>query len=268
MLKLIIPLLLFFSLVSADALDTKLAQMLGKSEYFKNKKLLTYLFKDRYTFIQHGQVNFPKVVSVLRQNGMMKSRYSYVKELQLSFSTQGHPQKLTKAVLDSLHEMGYNAIFTKGAKKVNGNFKLLLALKVKRVINFATLAKELQRKGVKVLNIIHQGKSAWRVGVDVNDAQLAERLESGTKKSLKKSASAYWLDVTLLSRVAIRSMRGDRWHPYVSFLDSSLNVIKSVKDGKVRRDLTVDIPAGAKYIKLSDIFTHNNIKRGLEIEGI
>ena len=49
------------------------------------------------------------------------------------------------------------------------------------------------------------------------------------------------------------------------FYDEHLNVLKIVKKDRMFKGLTISIPETSRYIKVTDLYTLINIKRGLSI---
>ena len=65
--------------------------------------------------------------------------------------------------------------------------------------------------------------------------------------------------------MSFSSKIADRWHPSLIFYDDKLHIIKDYKkDSEINR-LKIKIPTDAKYVKVTDLYTLDNIKRGISI---
>ena len=84
---------------------------------------------------------------------------------------------------------------------------------------------------------------------------------------MKKPVEPYWLDVTVISQISMRSHKLDRWYPYILFVDENMKVVSEKKVQTVQKSFAMSVPSAAKYVRISDIYTLDNIKRGLSISG-
>ena len=57
----------------------------------------------------------------------------------------------------------------------------------------------------------------------------------------------------------------DNWFPKIFFLDKNLNLIKAVKSENKNNHFSELIPNGAIYAIVSDMYSLDNIRRGLKI---
>jgi hypothetical protein len=79
----------------------------------------------------------------------------------------------------------------------------------------------------------------------------------------------YWIDNNdNYSKISIKTRKIDYWHPSVWFYDEKLNILNYVKINQKTTNLTLKIPAGCKYIKITDIYSAENFKRGIIVKGL
>ena len=83
--------------------------------------------------------------------------------------------------------------------------------------------------------------------------------------SLKKPLRPYLLKVSNTNSLKITSNNGNRWHPDVVFYDNDLNIIENFKDDSLHQTLKVDVPNNTTYIKINDLYSLANLKRGISI---
>jgi hypothetical protein len=67
-------------------------------------------------------------------------------------------------------------------------------------------------------------------------------------------------------KLIIKSVRGNHWHPYITFYDFELNILKIYKEEKRKFKFNIPIPKGTFYCRITDIYRLNNIHNGLEIK--
>ena len=90
-----------------------------------------------------------------------------------------------------------------------------------------------------------------------------QKLREGEEVKLKRSLYAHWLNVSQIDRLRIYSSSRNRWYPYIAYYDNSLHLLKVIKRDSRRRNMILEMPSGACYMKISDIYTLKNIKDGL-----
>ncbi|MEJ5168212.1 MAG: hypothetical protein WHU93_03520, partial [Arcobacteraceae bacterium] len=69
---------IFFSLVcilNASLLHNKISDIIGYSEYTKNKNIINVLFQDENKFLAGGELNVVAVLEELRKNGLLKFKF-------------------------------------------------------------------------------------------------------------------------------------------------------------------------------------------------
>ena len=82
---------------------------------------------------------------------------------------------------------------------------------------------------------------------------------------MQKPLRPYLLEVKNATKLRVIGRTLNHWFPYIAFYDKHLNVLKVIKKNRVYRGYRVNVPHGTKYIKISDLYTLINIKRGLSI---
>jgi hypothetical protein len=65
--------------------------------------------------------------------------------------------------------------------------------------------------------------------------------------------------------INIESQSGNRWHPNVVFYDNDLKIIEIYKDDNLQKNLRLDVPTDTKYIKINDLYSLSNLRRGISI---
>jgi hypothetical protein len=79
------------------------------------------------------------------------------------------------------------------------------------------------------------------------------------------SLKDYFIMVENAKSIRVISRHLNNWFPYMTFFDKELNVLNVIEMTEIKKSLKVDVPLGTKYIKITDKYNLNNIKRGLSI---
>lgn len=261
-------LILSLCVVLEASVNTKIRNILGNSAYAKHKNLINYIFKNKSAYYDgNGKVNYVKITSALQNNGLLNLKYNSTRFIEVTFTLTNNPKKSLNILKDSLKSMGHYYFFTKEAIKSDDSLKWTIKLKTAAAISPLKLSKELQKNGCKVVDIQREGSYNWRysINTEYSDINKAEDLIVNNELTLKKSSKPYMLKVSSINALNISSHSGNRWYPNIVFYDENLNIIEIYKDESLHKNLRVDVPNDTKYIKINDLYTLANLKRGLNI---
>lgn len=268
MKKLFFTLLLAISL-KADALEDKIENILGTYEYDKHKGLINILFKEKSKFYINDKLRYMTILNELKRNGLLKLEFPSPKEFELEFQTSKDPIKSLKILNNTLKSLGYNYYFTKSSKyDGEGNLSWTIAIKSRNALDPLVFSKELLKKDCKVIDIKREENDKWVYKIDTNFAKISEAIfvDTNERVVLQKPLKPYFLQVRGDgTKLRVISRKLNTWFPYVVFYDTHLNVLKVIKKDKIFRGATIKIPENSKYIKISDLYTLMNIKRGISV---
>ena len=278
MVKVFLSFLLLFSLSFADEivaevvdnnsthekLNLKIRSLLDESVYTKNEAYIKIIFSPESDFITNYRVDAVKVVETLKENGLLSLYFEKPQELILNFKTSDNPLFFMKIMGDTLRNIGYYRYVTRESKLDETGFTWSISLKAEYVTDPQVLQTELNKSGSVITDVTMNSQSEWTFSVDMRDGFLnVPKLVSFENIELKRSLYAYWLDVSQIKKLSIQSSTRNSWYPYITYFDSSLHLLKVIKKDSKTRNIVLNIPEGAKYIKISDIYTLKNIKNFL-----
>ena len=128
------------------------------------------------------------------------------------------------------------------------------------------LASELSKKGCRIARIKRFSIANWRYFIDITHINLVSKKITFKKKILlARALEPYWLNAQGARTIIIKSPKGNLWYPYIVFYDQNLkilnNFLKDIKSYNIR----LKIPRNTKYIKIKDMYTLQNLKRGLSV---
>ncbi len=267
MVKFLLLFLLLFGFVKADLLNEKIQNIIGEKNYLSKKRFINILFKNEDEFYNENGIDIIKVMKKLKANNLLKLKYNYPQEINISFYTsQNYPTIFIKTVQDALNSMGYGYVLTNQATRDENGFLFKVSLKTESAIDPVLFENELKKRGSFITDIQKLSQTSWQYNIDISNIQiLTENIKPNSLAKLKKPLEPYWLNVQNSSKLKIKSSRGNSWHPYIVFYDQYLNIIDVVSQDKISYNISLKIPNNAKYAKISDLYTLDNIKRGLNV---
>ena len=270
MVKLFFSFLLLFSLSFADEtpleleenlLEYKIKSFIDLEVYEKNVEFIKIIFSPKSDFYINDRVDAVKVLSTLKDNGLLKLFFKKPQELNLHFKTSGSPLFFVKLMSDSLRNIGYYRYVTTASELNNAEFRWSISLNAEYATDPQILQKELEKTGCKIIDIQRSSANEWTYSVDITSGFLnVQVLQEDEEFKLKRSLYAHWIDASKIEELRIRSSRRNSWYPYIAYYDKSLHLLKVIKHDEKHSDIRLEIPKCAKYIKVSDIYTLKNIK--------
>jgi len=278
MVKIVLSFLLLFSFsVSANELDEivesndnnltlKIKSFLDADIYEKNKAFVGVIFDPKSDFYQNERVDVVKVVETLKENGLLNLFFKTPREIQLNFKTSGSPLFFVKLMGDALRNIGYYRYVTTASNLNSSEFTWSIKLTSEYATDPLILQTELNKSGSNIIDIDRTSATEWTYVVDMGNSFLnLIELEEQQEIKLKRSLYAHWLNVSKIQELKIVSSRRNHWYPYIAYYDSSLHLLKVIKEDERYSTLKLEIPKQAKYIKISDLYSLKNVKDSLTL---
>lgn len=267
MVRIFIVISLLFTSLFAKTVEEKVRLFLGEKEYHIQKNLINIIFQNRNSFIKDsGEVDDLEVLKKLKTSGLLKLFYSKPVQMDVTLITQGDALAFMRVINESLETMGYSYFITKEVIQSDNEFLWKINLETEHIVDPLLFTTELISRGCEVISITRDTNNNWQYNIDSSNAIVKSlELETHTTVSLKKPIKPYWIKVFGLKEVALRSKLSDRWHPSIVFFDKKLHVLRSFKRDEVMNFLKLTVPENAHYMKVSDVYTLDNIKRGLSV---
>ena len=268
--KILLISLLLFTNLNGDYLFNKIENLVGKKQFLLHSNLIKHLFKDKENFyITQSQLNYKLILKVLKEKGLLNLKFNKPQELNIQFSTNTDPIKSLKNLNDTLKSMGYYYYFTKSNKynSLDNSMDWVISFKTEYALDPYLLVQELKIKECIVLDIQKVSESFWKYKIDVKNAKIREaiKIDNNEKVVFQKPLRAYFIEVNNAKKLQIISRKLNHWFPYIAFYDKHLNVLKVTKKNRVYKGYKINVPRETKYIKITDLYTLINIKRGLSI---
>ena len=267
MVRVVIVFLLLITFAQATLLEDKIESFIGEKEYKKQKNLIRILFKDKKLFLREdSSVDDIKVLAKLKQNGLLKLFYKKPQELNLSFSTKENSLIFMRVINESLSSMGYNYFLTKRALKSSGSFVWDVVISTEHMVDPLIFSERLESRGCFLELVERKQENEWLYKINSDNIKIeATKAEANRTLKLKKPIKPYWIDVEGMKSISFVSKIADKWHPSVVFYDNKLHIVKDYKKDSKTNRLKLKIPRDTKYVKIADMYTLDNIKRGMSI---
>lgn len=254
--------------LNASTFNEKIANIIGYDTFNENQSLINYIFQDKSAYYQNDSLNYPAVMQKLKDNGLLNVSLDAPENITISFEISNAPIKSMKIISDSLKRLGYYHYFTKSlVYNEDKTTTWVINLKTEAAIDPLMLSIELAQNNCKFIDIQKEGYTSWKYSIDTSDSTLAksQKLLAGEKVDLRKPLKPYFINFDEASDLIVLSKPGNQWFPNIVFYDRDLNILEIVKDDKQARSIKVTIPENTKYVKIDDIYTLENIKRGLSV---
>ena len=274
MVKVLLSLVLLFSLSFAEEvlesddnnLTLKVKSFLDVDVYEQNRDFVNIIFDPESDFYKNERVDVVKVVETLKENGLLNLFYKTPREIQLNFKTSGSPLFFVKLMGDALRNIGYYRYVTTASTLDSSEFTWSINLISEYATDPLILQTELNKTGSNIIDIQRVSAIEWTYIVDMSGSFLNLReLEKSQELKLKRSLYAHCLNVEKIENLKIVSSRRNNWYPYIAYYDSSLHLLKVIKEDERYSTLNLVIPKQAKYIKISDLYSLKNVKDSLTL---
>ncbi len=252
-----------------NLLTLKIKTFIDNTVYENNKAYIDIIFSPKSDYYTQDRIDSVKIIGTLKDNGLLNLFFKKPRELKLSFKTSGSPLFFVKIMGDTLRNIGYYRYVTRESTLNSSEFTWSISLTSEYATDPLILQKELQKSGCTIVDLQRISPTDWSYTIDMRDGHLSlDSLKAGEQNILKRSLYAHWLNISKIKKLEIRSSSRNTWYPYIAYYDSSLHLLKVIKQDKKTGKITLNIPRYAEYIKISDIYTLKNIKDELVLDPV
>lgn len=249
-----------------DPLISKIKSFLDEKTYSQNREFINIIFDPKSAFYKNERLNSLKIVQTLKENGLLKLFFDSPREFQLNFKTSESPLFFVKIMGDTLRNIGYYRYVTTASHLDVSEFNWSINLKSEYAMDPLVLQTELGKSGCEIIDVERDSSQEWTYSIDMSHGYLnVPSLQANKEVRLKRSLYAHWFNVSKISQLKIKSTRKNHWYPYIAYYDSSLHLLKIIKEKKIYKNILLNIPKNAKYIKISDVYTLKNVKDELKL---
>ena len=268
MFKIFISSIILFASLNASSFNEKIINIIGYNEYKQNKGLIDHLFTNKNAYYKNGSVNYLTIMEKLKHNGLLRVGYNKPQNVTITFNVSHDPIKSLKIISDSLKALGYYHYYTKHMLyDENNNLTWTINLKTEAAIDPLMLSRELAKHNCQFIDIRKEGYTKWMYTINTSNSIIskAKLITAGERVDFRKPLKPYFVKIKKAKSMSIISKPGNQWFPQVVFYDRHLNILDIVKEDNKHKSLQLEIPEETTYIKVNDIYTLANIKRGLSV---
>jgi hypothetical protein len=270
--QLLFPLLLlasFHTLPASEAIEEKIAALVEEKSLKTHRKLLDVLFQYEDEFVdESGNADVIKIVKVLKENGLLRIFYKEPTRIRAKFISDMYPLFMMKALSDSLNKLGYHYLLTNQLTRDANRTEWTIVYNSEHAIDPLMLSEELEKYNIGIDNIVNR-KNDWEYLLKTDKPVLLEThklVSDDNATTYNDPRGEYWFHVDEnASKAIIKSRYPDLWHPYIICYNANLNILKIYKRDRSTRSLKLTLPQSTTYLKLTDMFTSDNLKHGIEI---
>lgn len=247
----IAPLLFVFG---AD-LRGDLGRILGE-----NHPAIENIMQNERGFIdERNNVNYSALFSHLKSLGLLET--SSGANMQIGFSsTDDSAILMVKAVGEVLSKMGYKYYLTTYFDASPASWGI--ALSARNSIEPSLLYSQLANSKIYIKKISKQEANFYIYELDLSRASVSSDTLSENQIRPQKP---YFLNVAGKKSLSIEADSEDSFQPFIRVFDKNLKLIKTEKKESITASFVLEFPAGAHYVLIEDLYSLENIKRGLKI---
>lgn len=238
-------------IVNDSSKNSKLQLLFGKNDY-----------RDKY-----GNIDIYTVSQILKTNSLANFILNEPKNLTFSFKAQADAVIFFKIINDTLNELGYVYFIPIEFTLRENYITYKLAVDSQYMLDPGIFYKALLTNSVFIKDISKISELNYEYELDFSKAKakINTQVPLNTFVQLKKPLVEYIVDLQDAKTMELSAHNLDSWFCKIRFLDKNLNFIQGVENTQKQNDITVNIPLGAKYAIIGDMFSLDNIKRGLKI---
>ncbi len=261
--KLLFIVLLVSELFALSSLD--LAKNIVRDS--SKKTQLELLFSGQNYVDSNGNLDLDKISRVLKTNSLLNLTLKSSRSLSLNFKAKADAVLFFKIINDALNDAGYVYFIPTDLLLKDGELDYTIEVESQYILDPGTFYTLLKTSSVYITDLKKIGEYGYEYSLDFTHAKLKTNVNAdlNVPKSLEKPLKDYVLSLKNASSLVIEANEADNWFPKVLFLDRNLNLIKGVKSEVKNNEFSQAVPNGAVYAIISDLYSLDNIKRGLKI---
>jgi len=242
--------------------NSKIENLMGEKKFNNYNKLLDKIFEKK-------EYSIYEILVKLENNGLLELFFDKARILHTKFIFNSKNLVFTTKILNnSLTSLGYYYFYFSDIENIDDKYTIVTEFKSEHFIDPVSFINEIQDRGCRILDVDKEN-DMFIYSIDCADLKVKESSLLDVKnRRYVNSKGIYWLKNNSFSKIKIKTKKIDYWHPSVWFYDKSLNLLNYRKINRKVTNLTLSIPPACKYIKIIDIYSGENFKRGIIVKGL
>lgn len=261
--KILLLVIFFYNCYALNSLDVARHIVNDQSKDDKLKLLFAHQdYKDKY-----GGIDIYTISQILKTNSLANFILNEPQTLNFTFKAKADSVIFFKIINDTLNELGYVYFIPIELTLRENYITYKLSLNSQYMLDPGVFYKALLSSFVFIKDISKISESSYEYELDFSQAKLKINtdVELNTFVDLKKPLREYIVDLKGAKAIELNAHHLDSWFCKIQFLDKNLNLIQSIEEKQKQNSINLSIPLGAKYAIIGDMFSLDNIKRGLKI---
>lgn len=206
-----------------------------------------------------NNVNYSALFAQLKSLGLLESNSG--NNMQIGFSSpDDNAILMVKAVGEVLSKMGYKYYLTTHFDASPAQWGI--ALSSRNSLEPGVLYSQLANNKIYIKKINKQEGNTYIYNLDLKDASVGS---DTINENQIRPQKPYFINVAGKRNLNIEADGEDSFQPFIRVFDKNLKLIKTQKSNTITSSLSMELPAGANYALIEDLFSLENIKRGLKI---
>ncbi len=179
----------------------------------------------------------------------------------------GEPIASVRTITQSFNTLGYKLDITAfTAQKNAGEFSAIAI--GNRPFSEAGLEENLKDQGIEIEKAAVENEELILVLDTQGSVWNVPALEEEGGIELKRVSAAQWFRVEQAKALKIHPPYEGKWYPDIAIFDRSMHQISSIRADEDKNEFQMELPAGAFYLKVSNVQGMKLLKEGMWIEAV
>ncbi len=130
------------------------------------------------------------------------------------------------------------------------------------------LAENLKEQGIVISHARYEGEKLTLSVQTQNGFWNIPLLGADEGIELKKTSTPQWFRVEENQNIRIEPPYAGKWYPDIAVLGAQMGILSSYRSLEPKEELQFELPAGARYLKVSNAQGMKALKEGMWIESL
>lgn len=130
------------------------------------------------------------------------------------------------------------------------------------------LAENLKEQGIVISHARYEGEKLTLSVQTQNGFWNIPLLGADEGIELKKASTPQWFRVEENQNIRIEPPYAGKWYPDIAVLDAQMGILSSYRSLEPKEEFQFELPAGSRYLKVSNAQGMKALKEGMWIESL
>lgn len=137
-----------------------------------------------------------------------------------------------------------------------------------RAFSPSILVENLKEQGIIISHELYEGEKLTLSVQTQNGFWNIPLLGVDEGIELKKTSTSQWFRVEENQNIRIEPPYAGKWYPDIAVLDAQMGILSSYRSLEPKEEFQFELPAGARYLKVSNAQGMKALKEGMWIESL